>query len=124
MWVLVDRIRPFKLDRSSGMMPSSTEQGMLSGKRDLSITRRLFIMAIGIVLPIIAFSALLVIRYAETERAAIEANVQQSLHGLAIDVDRELAGAARAATLLAAASTRLRTADLEGFHHQAREAVK
>jgi PAS domain S-box-containing protein len=97
---------------------------MLSGKRDLSITRRLLILTIGVVLPIIAFSALLIVRYAETERAAIEADVRQSLRGLAIDVDRELAGAARAATLLATASSRLRTADLEGFHNQAREAVK
>jgi PAS domain S-box-containing protein len=124
MRVLFDRIRPYKLDRSSGMTPSSTEQGMVSGKRDLSITRRLLFMTIGVVVPIIGFSAFLIIRYAESERAAIEANVRQSLRGFAIDVDRELAGAARAARLLAAASIRLRTADLEGFQRQAREAVK
>src|SRR5205823_4063431 len=72
----------------------------------------------------IAFSAFLMTRYAESERAVIEANVKQSLRGLAIDVDREIAGVARAATLLAVASSRLRTGDLEGFHRQAREAVK
>ncbi len=97
---------------------------MLSGKRDLSITLRLLILALSVVLPIIGFSAFVIIHYAAAQRTDIEANVRRSLHGLALDVERELAGVARVATLLAVSSSPLRAQDLEGFHRQAREAVK
>src|SRR6266481_1413191 len=106
------------------MTSSATDQSMLSGKRDLSITLRLLILALSVVLPIIGFSAFVIIHYAAAQRADIEANVRQSLHGFALDVERELAGVTRAATLLAVSSSPLRAQDLEGFHRQAREAVK
>jgi len=106
------------------MTPSPTDEGMLLGKRDLSITLRLLILAIGIVVPILGFTAFVIVDYAQFQRVAIETEVQASLHGFAFGVERELAGGMRSASLLAAISNRLRTGDLGGFQRKAREAAK
>src|SRR6266851_2246035 len=106
------------------MTPSPTDERMLLGKRDLSITLRLLILAIGIVVPILGFTAFVIVDYAQFQRVAIETEVQASLHGFAFGVERELAGGMRSASLLAAISNRLRTGDLGGFQRKAREAAK
>jgi PAS domain S-box-containing protein len=97
---------------------------MLSAKRDLTITVRLLILTVGVAMPIVAFSVFVAIHDAEAQRADIEVNAQRSLHALALAVERELSGVERAARLLAASSSQLRDGDLEGFHRQAREALK
>lgn len=76
------------------------------------------LLVIGTLLPVVAFSGLVVLRLANQERAAIERRLSHSSRLMAAAVEREMGSSIRALQALAG-SERLDRGELEGFYQEA-----
>ncbi|MFZ0775960.1 MAG: hypothetical protein WBC94_20765 [Xanthobacteraceae bacterium] len=61
-------------------------------RRSLSVRAYLLVMVLAILLPVGAFAGVLFWRYADSEIARIDQQLENDAHGLALDVDRDLQG--------------------------------
>jgi signal transduction histidine kinase len=78
---------------------------------------------LGVLLPVVVFSALVARQLSLSERSAAERRQLQSAKELAAVVDREMAGTIRVLSALAE-SERLERGDLAGFHAEAARVVR
>ncbi|HEX7180619.1 MAG TPA: sensor histidine kinase [Thermoanaerobaculia bacterium] len=90
----------------------------LSIPRQLPLRWHLLLLALGALLPLVVFAAVVVPRLSRQERAAVERRLMNSARLMATGVDREISGSIRALRVLAE-SERLDRGDLEGFHAEA-----
>jgi hypothetical protein len=73
------------------------------------------VLVLGTLVPVLGFSAFVVMRLADHERAAVERGLRDTVRALASGADRDVRGALDTLEALAQ-STHLRDADLEAFH--------
>jgi len=66
--------------------------GAPGGRRALSVRGYLLVMVLAIMLPVGAFAGVLFWRYADSEIARIDQQLENAAHELALDVDRDLQG--------------------------------
>ena len=85
----------------------------------LSIRGYLILLTLAILLPVLAFTAILYFRYYNAEQARIEADLENDARQVALTVDRDLAGLRDTLQTLAT-SDRIAEHDYAGFYHQAR----
>ncbi|TNC15993.1 PAS domain S-box protein [Methylobacterium terricola] len=89
-------------------------------RRDgLSTQVYLVALAIALIGPGLIFTAVLLGRYAALERVRFEQDARESVRGIALSIDRDMAGLVSVLQTLAA-SPRLRQEGLDGFETQAR----
>ncbi len=93
---------------------------MQARSRALSTRTHLALLVIALLVPVLAFAAVLAHRYATAERARFEQEALDSAGRVAALIDRDLAGL-QAALLTLSTSARLRSGDYEGFYQQAME---
>ena len=86
--------------------------------RPLPLRWHLVLLVLGVLLPVVAFSALIARQLSQAERTVAERRLVQSARELAGVVDREMAGAIRVLTALGE-SERLERGDLAAFHAEA-----
>jgi PAS domain S-box-containing protein len=74
--------------------PQTAAMGKAPGRvrRSLSVRGHLLVMVAAILLPVGAFAGILFWRYADSEIARIDQQLENDAHGLALDVDRDLQG--------------------------------
>ena len=87
------------------------------------IQAHLLALVLGVALPLLAFSGLLALRYAEAERARIEAGAANSAREVAAGLDIMLSEVASTARVLAGTEA-LQAGDLAGFHPRAVAAMQ
>ncbi len=95
----------------------------MSAPRRLSTQTYLFGLVAAVLIPLLAFAAFLLTRYAEAERARFEREAVQIARQVALVVDAELAGLAALLKGLATSSA-LATGDLAVFHAEATRLVE
>ena len=93
---------------------------MQARSRALSTRTHLALLVIALLVPVVAFAAVLAHRYATAERARFEQEALDSAGRVAALIDRDLAGL-QAALLTLTTSARLRSGDYAGFYQQAME---
>jgi PAS domain S-box-containing protein len=86
----------------------------------LSTRTHLALLVIALLVPVLAFAAVLAHRYATAERARFEQEALDSAGRVAALIDRDLAGLQTALQTLST-SARLRSGDYQGFYQQAME---
>src|SRR5262245_28667654 len=89
----------------------------------LGLRTHLVLFALAIVVPVQIYSAFLLHRYAQAERAQNEQRVLQIARALSADIDREVRAIITTLEALAT-SNALAARDFKGFHQQAKEALK
>lgn len=89
------------------------------GQQGLSTQVYLVALVIALIGPGLIFTAILLMRYAATERARFEQDARENVRGIALSVDRDTAGLVSVLQTLAT-SPRLREADFDSFDAQAR----
>jgi PAS domain S-box-containing protein len=112
------------LVRTRGLGPLAA-MGMLAGLRGskLGLRTHLVIFGLAIVVPVLLYSAFLLHRYTESERAYNERRALEIAHALSADVDREIS--AIITTLETLATSRpLANKDYADFYKQAKEALR
>jgi signal transduction histidine kinase/ActR/RegA family two-component response regulator len=87
--------------------------------RPVPLRWHLVVLVVGTLLPVVAFTALVVLRLAHHERAAVERRLQYSARMMAAEVDNEMLGTIRALHALAASET-IDRLDLMGFYDEAK----
>jgi signal transduction histidine kinase/ActR/RegA family two-component response regulator len=87
--------------------------------RPVPLRWHLVVLVVGTLLPVVAFTALVVLRLANHERTAVERRLQYSARMMAASVDNEMLGTIRALHALAASET-LDRLDLAGFYDEAK----
>lgn len=83
-----------------------------------SIARRLIVLVIAVIVPVLAFAGLMIARYAETERAGYETQMLATARALSLAVDREVA-AQQTIVLALSGSSYLSNRDWRGFYDRA-----
>jgi PAS domain S-box-containing protein len=84
----------------------------------MKLRSHLVVLVLVVLVPVLAFSAILLVLFARHERTAIEGGLRETTRAVALAVDRHLASSI--ATLEAVgASEHLTTGDLEAFHRHA-----
>ena len=89
----------------------------------LGLRTHLVLFALAIVLPVQIYSAFLLHRYAQAERAQNEQRVLQIARALSADIDREIRAIVTTLEALVISSA-LAAKDFKSFHQQAKEALK
>jgi PAS domain S-box-containing protein len=89
----------------------------------LGLRTHLVLFALAIVLPVQIYSAFLLHRYAQAERAQNEQRVLQIARALSADIDREIRAIVTTLEALVTSSA-LAAKDFRSFHQQAKEALK
>jgi signal transduction histidine kinase/CheY-like chemotaxis protein len=107
---------PFRSRRVQPPAPDNPQ--VVAGGSGRPVRRHLALFAGAMALPILAFVATLLWRFAATERARLEAEALDAARGVAVAVDRELTGLAATLNLLTL-SVPLRAGDLVAFHRHA-----
>ncbi|HEX8418035.1 MAG TPA: histidine kinase, partial [Methylobacterium sp.] len=79
----------------------------------------LVVLVVALIGPGLLFTAILLMRYAATERARFEQDARENVRGIALSIDRDTAGLVSVLQTLAT-SPRLRDADFDNFDAQAR----
>jgi PAS domain S-box-containing protein len=87
--------------------------------RARSLKSQLAILCIGLLIPAVLFGALLLWRFAASERSRAEEEARSASHALSVALDREIVGVLTTLEALAT-SPSLQTGDLAGFYEQAR----
>ncbi len=83
--------------------------------RLLSTRAHLLLLALAIVGPLLAFTGLILLRYADAERSRIEQDARDTVNSISVAIDRELIGLQY--TLLALANApSVRQGDMRSFH--------
>lgn len=88
-------------------------------QRGFSTQLYLIVLVIALIGPGLLFTAILLVRYAGTERARFEQDARENVRGIALSLDRDTAGLVSVLQTLAT-SPRLRDADVASFEAQAR----
>lgn len=88
-------------------------------QRGYSTQVYLIILVIALIGPGLLFTAILLVRYAGTERARFEQDARENVRGIALSVDRDTAGLVSVLQTLAT-SPRIKDADFPNFDAQAR----
>jgi len=113
-------------------MPGAIEERALSGKilstfapnsRLLSTRAHLLLLALAIVGPLLAFTGLILLRYADAERSRIEQDARDTVSSISVAIDRELVGLQYTLLALANAPT-IRQGDMRSFHQFASEVAR
>ena len=91
--------------------------------RTIPLKLYLFGLAIGILLPIVLFTGVVLARLAVEERAELESRVAQDARALAASLDREMVASIRALEALGE-SDRLDRGDLVAFEEEARRVLR
>ncbi len=86
---------------------------------DVSTQVYLIALVIALIGPGLLFTAILLVRYASTERARFEQDARENVRSIALSVDRDTAGLVSVLQTLAT-SPRLRDSDFANFETQAR----
>ena len=92
-------------------------------KRSLALRSHLILLVIASMLPVLAFSAFVLLRFSQSEFEAAESQLRERVRLISAAVDRELENTTAAMELLAS-SPSLAVGDLAAFHQQATEAAK
>jgi hypothetical protein len=125
---LGDERRPGAHDPSGGTTPSpmptdaaAADAGAVAPvrRRDGTVRRHLAVLVLALALPVTLFVGVLLWRFADAERARLEAQALAVAHSAALSVDRELAGLISTVEVVSLFDS-LRTGDLRVFHGQAR----
>ncbi len=87
-------------------------------RRLFSTRTHLLLLAFAVVGPLLAFTGILLLRYADAERSRIEQDARDTVNGISIAIDRELIGLQSTLLVLADAPS-LKQADFETFHSYA-----
>ena len=107
-------------DRALSGEPLSTSAPT---RRLLSTRAHLLLLALDIVGPLLAFTGVILLRYADAERSRIEQDARDSVNSISVAIDRELVGLQY--TLLALANApSLRQGDLRSFHNYVGELAR
>lgn len=88
-------------------------------RRDVSTQVYLIALVVALIGPGLLFTAILLVRYAGTERARFEQDARENVRGIALSVDRDTAGLVSVLQTLAT-SPRLRDSEFTTFDTQAR----
>lgn len=92
-------------------------------RRLLSTRAHLLLLAFAIVGPLLAFTGLILLRYADAERSRIEQDARDSVNAISVAIDRELVGLQY--TLLALANApSVQQGDLATFHSYVTEVAR
>src|SRR5689334_3082615 len=91
-------------------------------RRTLALRWNLVLLVVGALIPMVAFSALVVYRLARSERVAAERRLARSASELTIALDREIQSTIRTLNALAE-SEEMRRDDLKAFHALAARVV-
>ncbi|GJE28720.1 hypothetical protein LKMONMHP_3593 [Methylobacterium organophilum] len=89
------------------------------GQRGFSTQVYLVMLVIALIGPGLVFTAILLARYAATERSRFEQDARENVRGIALSIDRDTAGLISVLQTLAT-SPRLKEGELPGFDLQAR----
>ena len=110
----------FERTRTGGWQ--GTAPGRLFARiRDRGFSTQVYLIALVVALigPGLLFTAILLFRYAGTERARFEQDARENVRGIALSIDRDTAGLVSVLQTLAT-SPRLKDAEFENFDAQAR----
>ncbi|MBX9932229.1 MAG: PAS domain S-box protein [Methylobacterium sp.] len=88
-------------------------------RRGFSTQVYLILLVIALIGPGLIFTAILLMRYAATERARFEQDARENVRGIALSIDRDTAGLVSVLQTLAT-SQRLKDGNVESFDAQAR----
>ncbi|MFD1301531.1 sensor histidine kinase [Methylobacterium marchantiae] len=88
-------------------------------QRGFSTQVYLIALVVALIGPGLLFTAILLVRYAGTERARFEQDARENVRGVALSIDRDTAGLVSVLQTLAT-SPRLKDAEFENFDAQAR----
>src|SRR3712207_2780248 len=88
--------------------------------RTLSTRAHLALLVVALLVPVLAFAAVLAHRYAAAERARFEQEALETASRVAALIDRDLAGL-QAALQTLSTSARIRTGEFAAFYRQAHE---
>lgn len=93
----------------------------VAGVRQRGFSTQVYLVALVVALigPGLLFTAILLVRYAGTERARFEQDARENVRGIALSVDRDTAGLVSVLQTLAT-SPRLKEGEFENFDAQAR----
>jgi len=91
--------------------------------RLLSTRAHLLLLAFAIVGPLLAFTGVILLRYADAERSRIEQDARDTVNAISVAIDRELVGLQYTLLALAHAPS-VRQGDLRTFHHYASEVAR
>jgi signal transduction histidine kinase len=114
---------------TAGVSEDSAASGVYSGPSDgrpasrRTIRSHMVGLVLGVVVPLLAFSAFLVLRSAQNEQEIVASTVREAASTTAATIDHELS-LLRARLFILAGSRHLQTGDFAAFHAQAGEAVK
>ena len=89
------------------------------GQRGFSTQFYLVMLVVALIGPGLVFTAILLARYAATERARFEQDARENVRGIALSIDRDTAGLVSVLQTLAT-SPRLREGEFANFDRQAR----
>ncbi|MEQ4597245.1 MAG: histidine kinase, partial [Methylobacteriaceae bacterium] len=89
------------------------------GQRGFSTQFYLIMLVIALIGPGLIFTAILLTRYAATERARFEQDARENVRGVALSIDRDTAGLVSVLQTLAT-SPRLKDSEFAIFENQAR----
>jgi PAS domain S-box-containing protein len=89
------------------------------GQRGFSTQFYLIMLVIALIGPGLIFTAILLARYAATERARFEQDARENVRGIALSIDRDTAGLVSVLQTLAT-SPRLKDGEFTNFENQAR----
>jgi PAS domain S-box-containing protein len=89
------------------------------GQRGFSTQFYLIMLVIALIGPGLIFTAILLTRYAATERARFEQDARENVRGIALSIDRDTAGLVSVLQTLAT-SPRLKDGEFANFENQAR----
>ncbi|MEE7458120.1 histidine kinase [Methylorubrum populi] len=89
------------------------------GQRGFSTQFYLIMLVIALIGPGLVFTAILLTRYAATERARFEQDARENVRGIALSIDRDTAGLVSVLQTLAT-SPRIREGEFANFENQAR----
>ena len=105
--------------RRGGATPTQMPTATASARRwrDSTVRRHLAALALALALPVTLFVGVLLWRFADTERARLEAQAVAVAHSAALSVDRELAGLISTAEVISLFDS-LRDGDLRAFYAQ------
>jgi signal transduction histidine kinase len=92
-------------------------------QRPLPLKWHLILLVVGTLLPVVAFTGVVLHRLSESERAMAERRLLRSARELASLLDREMSGTIRTLSALAE-SERLDRGDLQAFHAEASRVLK
>ena len=95
-------------------------RSLAHARTGLSTRTHLVLLVFALLVPVVAFAAILAGRYAAAERAGFERQALQTAQQVAALIDRDLAGLQTALRTLST-SARIRSGEFEAFHRQALE---